>query len=145
MKSRFLLLAAAAFLAGCSSFKVGQINRFLSDDGEFITVEYGSGDDVHKSTFISPANGKEMTFESKLRVRVEMSDGERFMAYQCMNFLRSGTMYKSSDEKWMYHANGFTCSVYLRDEEKLDTVGRPLYRNVYNGVVSQAPVKPEGR
>ena len=71
--------------------------------------------------------------KSKLRVKVHLPDGDDFLAFQCMNLLRSGTMYRSDDEQWMFHANGFTTSVYRFDAAKND------YLLWFEGVICQSP------
>ena len=136
MLPRWLTAAGAIFaLCGCTSFNLSQTNRFINEDGEVISVDYGSGDSDYVTTFKSPMNGVEHDFKSKLRVRVTMPDGARFMAFQCFNELRSGTLYRSGNEKWSFHANGFTCTVYRLNE-------RNQYEPVFNGVVCQSPQKP---
>ena len=134
--SSFICLSLL-FLAGCTSFNLSQTNRFIDDDGQTITVDYGTGDSDHVSKFKSPMNGREFEFKSKLRVRVYLPDGTKFYAFQCMNDFTSGTLYKSDDEEWAYHANGFTCSVYKKVRET-----QPQYEPVFQGVVCQSPVKP---
>lgn len=135
-------VAAAVFLflfAGCTSFHVTQTVRFVDDDGRFVTVQYGVGDEDHTTTFVSPVNGKEIELKSKLRVRVEHFDGTRFTAYQCMNMLQSGTMYKTDDGEWMFLANGFTCMVFEYDEKRRD------HRIVFKGALAQSPARRIGR
>ena len=73
-------------------------------------------------------------FRSKLVVRAELPDGETFTAWQCMNFMRRGTMYKTDDERWMLLANGFSCVVYRRAEDNPED-----YREVYRGVLCDTP------
>ncbi|MBO7308970.1 MAG: hypothetical protein J6V38_04995, partial [Kiritimatiellae bacterium] len=114
MKIKLMTIAAMLVaLTGCNSFKVQQTNRFIDEDGNLISVQYGLLAKPHKTQFVSPVNGKTLDMESKLAVKVTLPDGGRFTGYQCMNMLRTGTMYKSSNEKWLFHANGTSCSVYL--------------------------------
>ena len=124
------------FLTGCVSFILTQRCVFVDEDGKFTTVEYGSGKSEHTTTFTSPGNGKEMEFKSKLRVRVHLPN-ESFTAYQCMNVLQSGTMYRTDDKKWLFHANGFTCSVYRQTEDEKD------YLLVFQGVLCESPKKAD--
>ena len=132
---KFFVLCITAFaVAGCTSFNLSQTNRFINEDGEVISVDYGSGNSEYVTTFTAP-NGKEFDFKSKLRVRVTMPDGERFYAFQCFNELLSGTLYRSANEKWSYHANGFTCTVYRQNDQG-------LFAPVFEGVVCQSPEKP---
>ena len=81
-----------------------------------------------------PATGKEVEFKSKLVVRVELPDGDSFTAWQCMNFMQSGTMYKTDNDKWQILVNGFTCRIYLRVDD-----GSGRYREVYRGILCESP------
>ena len=126
--------AAALAMAGCQSYEIVQRNVFSDEDGNLVAVDYGRGEKDHVNTFVVPATGKEMEFKSKLVVRAELPDGETFTAWQCMNFLRRGTMYKTDDGRWMLLANGFSCVVYRRSEEDPDS-----YREVYRGVLCDTP------
>lgn len=129
----------ALLLAGCTSFHVTQTVRFVDDDGRFVTVQYGVGDEDHVTAFVSPVNKKEVELKSKLRVRVRLDDGTKFTAFQCMNMLQSGTMYKTDDDEWMFLANGFTCVVFEYDEDRRD------YRVAFQGVLAQTPTGGKGR
>lgn len=129
---------AAALLVGCSSFHQTQIVKFVDDDGRFVDVVYGYGDEDHVTKWVSPVNGKTIELKSKLRVKVKMEDGPSFKAFQCMNTLGSGTMYKTDNDRWMYLANGFTCAVFEWDDVRKD------YRYVFQGVLCQTPEDLEG-
>ena len=134
-KLRVALCALAlAFAAGCQSFDILQKNVFVDEDGNVVTVEYGRSTSDHVSKFIVPATGKEMEFKSKLVVRAELPDGTRFTAWQCMNFLARGTMYKTGNDKWMLLADGFSCAVYHQTEED-----KTRYLEVYRGVLCDTP------
>ncbi len=133
----FAALAALAF-AGCVSFHQTQIVKFVDDDGRLLEVVYGYGDKDHVTTWASPINGKEIELKSKLRVKVNMDDGPSFMAFQCMNTLGSGTMYKTDNDRWMFLANGFTCALFEFDSSVDD------YITVFQGVLCQPPVNEEG-
>jgi len=130
-----VLSAIVTAFAGCQSWEVRQANIFSDEDGRIVRVEYGRSESVHRNKFISPVTGKEMDFESKLVVRVTMPDGDRFTAWQCMNFLRSGTMYKTDNEQWMVLANGFSTIVYAREKDS----GR--YAEAYRGVLCETTDK----
>ena len=47
-----------------------------------------------------------------------------------MNYLPYGTMYKSDNEEWMLHANGFSCTIYKQTEED-----ETKYKEVFRGVL----------
>ena len=126
--------AALALAAGCQSYTIVQENMFADDDGNVAVVEYGRSERDHVNTFVSPATGKEMDFKSRLVVRARTPGGESFTAWQCMNFLARGTMYKTDNGRWMLLANGFSCVVYRQTEEDPDN-----YREVYRGVLCETP------
>jgi len=129
----FSILLAFA-LAGCQGYDIVQTNVFANDDGHVVFVDYGRSDREHVNTFRAPTNGQIMEFKSKLAVRVTLPDGDRFTAWQCMNFQATGTMYKTDSEKWMLLANGFTCIVYRQDERD-----PTRYREVFRGVLCDTP------
>ena len=123
------LALALRLAAGCRSYDVVQRNVFVNEDGDVVAVEYGRGGSDHVSTFTAPATGKEVEFRSRLVVCAELPDGTRFTAWQCMNFLPRGTMYKTDNGKWMLLADGFSCTVYRRED------GGGGYGEVYRGVL----------
>lgn len=128
-------LAAALLLQGCQSYEIVQRLIFADDDGNVVVVDYGRSESEHHNTFISPANGKEMDYLSKLMVKVQLPDGDDFKAWECMNFLSRGRMYQTDDEEWKFLANGFSCMIYHR-------TGEPPprdYLEVYRGVVCDIP------
>lgn len=134
MKNLLFLLALAVTVCGCRSYEFMQSNIFADDDGNVVKIDYGRSDKIHTNTFISPANGQEMEFRSKLVIDVLLPDENSFTAWQCMNFLNSGTMYKTDNELWMVHVNGFTCSIYRQTEEV-----KTRYMEVYRGVLCESP------
>ena len=123
-------LAAGMLAVGCQSYTIVQTNMFSDEDGNIVQVDYGRSESDHVNTFVAPNTGKEMEFKSKLVVVVRLPDDETFKAWQCMNFLASGTMYKTDNERWMAHMNGFSCSIY----RQLAT-DRTRYEEVYRGVM----------
>ena len=129
-----MAVAAALSLAGCQSYEVVQRNVFSDEDGNLVAVDYGRSEKDHVNTFVAPLTGREMEFKSKLVVRAELPDGETFTAWQCMNFLRRGTMYKTDNGRWMLLANGFSCVVYRQSDGDPES-----YREVYRGVLCDTP------
>ena len=127
-------LLAALFAAGCQSYDVVQRNVFSDEDGNLVAVDYGRSGKDHVNTFVAPMTGKKMEFKSKLVVRAELPDGTTFTAWQCMNFMRRGTMYKTDNDRWMLLADGFSCVVFRRIED--DPAN---YREVYRGVLCDTP------
>jgi len=148
----FFLFTSLSALLGCQSYTIVQRNVFADDDGNVVSVEYGRSDEDHVNTFISPTTGKEMEFRSKLVVRANFAEnvadfhevrnrgavtnrielaGESFKAWQCMNFLSRGTMYRTDNDKWMLLANGFSCIIYRQTEEKT------RYLEVFRGVLCE--------
>ncbi len=134
---RLASIFVAFALAGCASFHQTQRVKFVDDDGRFAEVVYGYGDKDHITTWTSPINGKEIELKSKLRVKVSLENGPSFLAYQCMNTLRSGTMYKTDNDRWMFLANGFTSAVFELDEANEE------YKAIFEGVLCQPPVNEE--
>lgn len=138
MKLRSLLALAVLGLAlsGCQSYDIVQSNIFSNDDGYSVRVDYGRSSSDHVNVFRNPATGKDVEFKSRLVVDVCLPDGETFTAWQCMNFLRSGTMYRTDDEEWLVLVNGFTCFIYVKDPIPTDP-GR--YREIYRGLLCESP------
>ena len=125
---------AEVLFSGCQSYRLVQRNVFADDDGHVIVVDYGRSEKEHVNTFVSPVTGKEMEFRSKLVVEVQLPDGDTFKAWQCMNFLQYGTMYRSDSDEWMLLANGFTCLVYRQTDED-----ETRYLEVFRGVLCDSP------
>ena len=155
MRRTLFAACALAALAGCNSYRIAQTSHFANDDGMIVRVDYGFAEGDHVNTFVSPANGREFEFKSKLVVEVSLPDwpegvsydgkkrgaeppfdGERFTAWQCMNFGGNGTTYKTDDGEWFFLASGFTCKIARRDERS-----RTGYRDIFNGVLCNTPVK----
>jgi len=130
-------LVCALCLSACVSARIFQTNVFTNEGGEQVTVHYGRLDKDHTTTYLWPVTGKEVTLTSRLVVEVALPDGTSFTAYQCMNVLPSGTMYKTDNDKWMFHANGLSCTVYRR----VEVAGRTDYLEVYRGIVCESPRK----
>ena len=120
-----------ALVVGCQSYDIVQTNIFSDDDGNVVRVDYGRSSREHVNKFVNPATGKEMDFRSKLVIEVELPDGDRFTAWQCMNFLQSGTMYETDNGKWKVLANGFSTVLYYSTPEG--------YLEVYRGVLCESP------
>lgn len=135
MTLAFAVLAAA--LAGCVSFTPQQTSLFTDENGNLVSVDYGRSEKDHVSKFTAP-NGKELTMKSRLGVRVTLPDGEGFLGWECMNPLRSGTMYRSDNEKWMYHANGISCTVFRK---AVNPQGMEDYLLVFEGIICEGPKK----
>ena len=112
---RILAAAAAAMLAGCATwtFEPTRTSKFVNERNEYIVVDYGI--EEHESTFIGPG-GVRMPFRSKLKVRVEMPDGTRFVAYQ--NMSTEGRLYVSDNERWRFLERGVAAYVAERAPDK---------------------------
>ena len=137
LKQIFAAGAMAAAIAGCASFTPMQTSLFTDEEGNLITVEYGNTKNPRESKFTAP-NGKVMTMKSRLAVDVTLPDGTDFFAWECMNTLPSGTMYRSGNEKWMFHANGITCEVF---EKTVNPQGQDDYLLVFEGIICEGPKK----
>jgi len=136
LRTLILPVITCLTMAGCQSYDIVQSNIFSNDDGDGVLVEYGRSDSDHVNTFLNPNNGQEMEFKSRLVVRVTLPDGDRITAWQCMNFLQSGTMYKTDNEKWLVLVNGFTCMIYVKDPSPHDP---NRYREIYQGILCESP------
>jgi len=120
----FVLAALLAIAAGCQSYTIMQQNVFVDDDGNVLTVRYGHLESERTTTVRNPLTRKDVEMSSRLAVSLTLPEpnGSELMAYQCMNFLPSGTMYGTDDGKWLFLANGITSAVYLINEDKTDYV-----------------------
>lgn len=131
---RLVVAGCLLALVGCNSYEITQTSHFANDDAEIVRVDYGHAESDHVNTFVSPANGQEMEFHSRLVVEVTLPDGDDFTAWQCMNFSNNGTMYKTDDGAWYFLASGFTCKVARRRED-----GSGRYDEVFRGVLCNRP------
>ena len=122
-------LFALFLAAGCNTITQVQTMTFVDDNANVVVVDYGRAEKEHVGKCKSPTTGEDMDFRTKLLVKVVMPDGYSFKAWQTMNVLPSGTMYRSDDERWLFHARGITSSVYERTIDKTD------YKLVYEGVM----------
>ena len=112
---RILAATAAALLAGCATwtFEPTRSSKFVNERNEYILVDYGI--EEHESTFIGPG-GVKMPFKSKLKVRVTMPDGERFVAFQ--NMSAEGRLYVTDNGRWRFLERGVAAYVAERAPEK---------------------------
>jgi len=121
-------------LLGCQSYEIVQSNIFADDNGNVVRVDYGRSDSDHVSHFRAP-NGKELDFKTRLVVEVTLPDGDAVTAWQCMNMMGPGALYRTDDKEWSFHLTGFACSVYRR----LGREGRIEYREVFKGICCETP------
>ena len=105
---RILVTASLVLLAGCATwtFEPTRSSKFVNERNEYIVVDYGV--EEHESTFIGPG-GVRMPFKSKLKVRVTMPDGTRFVAYQ--NMSTEGRLYVTDNERWRFLERGVAAYV----------------------------------
>ena len=85
----------------------------MNEHNEYIVVDYGV--EEHESTFIGPG-GVRMPFKSKLKVRVEMPDGTRFVAFQ--NMSTEGRLYVTDNGRWRFLERGVAAYVAERAPDK---------------------------
>ena len=135
MVARKLAALALAFAlvlagAGCNTFTAVQKSSFIDEDGNRATVVYGQLEKDHKTQVKSPIDNRPIDMSSRLAVEVTLPTGKSIRAYQCMNLLPTGTMYKTDDGKWLFHANGTLCSIYIVNETGDD------YILVFDGTLS---------
>ena len=107
---RFILCSFALALVGCASFDVERSSAFIDENGRVVGVEYARGEE-HTTYFTAP-NGVKMPYKSKLKVRVTLPDGDRFIAYRNMSL--AGILYKTANEEWEYLEEGTACAVAQR-------------------------------
>ena len=118
----FLLVAAAALLAGCTSFEPLRSKRCVDDNNNYLHVDYGRDTKDHEST-TTLGKGVKWPFKSKNMVRVEMPDGTRFVAYQ--NLAPTGNLYKTEDEEWeFFESGGAGCLVAQLDKDRSGYITR---------------------
>lgn len=127
-----VVILALSMFCGCNTLVPVQTMLFLDDNGNVIQVDYSRAMKDYVTTYKSPLNGAELTFGTKLHVCVHMPDGYRFKAWETKKIISNATMYMSTDERWLFHARGTTCSVYERTIDKRD------YKLVYEGVMCSA-------
>ena len=126
-KMAFAALAAAALVAGCSSFTLEDREAFRDDNGNYIIAEYGKLSSEYKYTIVSPMNGVALECTSRRAVRITLPDGDTgkptgdTMTFRiCQNDSPKGTMYMTADEKWKYLTIGIRSRLYLINEAKTD-------------------------
>lgn len=116
MKTFSIIAAmAAVLLAGCATwtFVPTRTSKFVNESNEYIIVDYGI--EEHESTFIGPG-GVKIPFRSKLKVRVEMPDGTRFVAFQ--NMSTEGRLYATDNGRWRFLERGVAAYVAERAPDK---------------------------
>ena len=113
----FAILLAAA---GCTSFETTFSNSFMDEEGNVVHVVNGRLSSPHEFKVVSPGNGKLVDYKSKEAVKVTLPDGRRFTAYQTLNTIRIGNMYKTDDEEIVYVTNGLMCRIYALLEDGSD-------------------------
>jgi len=112
----FLAGATLALLAGCATwtFEATRTQRFVDEADRYVLVDYGAEKEPRSSTF-RLSNGVTLPFKSKLKVRVELPDGTRFVAYQRMS--QAGNLYMTDDENWEYFEQATGCLVAKKAED----------------------------
>ena len=102
--------AALLLLAGCATwtYEPTRSQKYVDDANNYVHVDYGSEKEPRASTFVL-SNGVRLPFKSKLKVRVELPDGTRFVAYQRMS--QAGNLYLTDDETFEYFEQGTGCIV----------------------------------
>lgn len=108
-----MALLALGLLAGCATwtFEATRSQRFVDEENRYVHVDYGQEKEARSSVFVL-SNGVKLPFKSKLKVRVELPDGRRFVAYQRMS--EAGNLYKTDDEEFEYFEQAAGCVVARR-------------------------------
>jgi hypothetical protein len=131
----------AMFLAGCATwtFEPQRTARFVDEENNFITVDYGMDEKAHETVFTTD-HGVRLPFKSKLKVRVELPDGTRFVAHQ--NMAIQGNLYVSKDGEWKFFESGMGCAVakIAEDENGYVLVYRgTMCANLHNPFAEKRP------
>lgn len=114
--SGFIFSAFLAVLTGCATwtFEATRSQKFVDESNNYVLVDYGSEKEPRASTF-QLSNGLKLPFKSKLKVRVELPDGTRFVAYQRMS--SAGNLYMTDDETWEYFEQGTACIIAKKAQD----------------------------
>ncbi|MCR5414284.1 MAG: hypothetical protein K6F50_06105 [Kiritimatiellae bacterium] len=112
------MLAAAALLSGCSTFRLVQEDMFVDGDGLVLTARYGELSRPYTYEIVSPVNGAvlECTDRSVVELVLPEPSGEEIMCYICQKIAGKGTMYMTRDRKWKYWTIGTMSRLYLINE-----------------------------
>lgn len=112
-----------AILAGCATwtFEPTRTQKFVDESGRFVIVDYGM-DQEPRETYFALSNGVRLPFKSKLKVRVEMPNGTRFVAYQHMS--SAGNLYITDNEDWEYFERGTSCLIAEQDKDRKGFIPR---------------------
>lgn len=120
--SSFFILHFSLFilLSGCVSFEKTFSNSFIDDDGNVVSIVSGRLSEDHVFQVVSPGNGKLVDYKSKEAVKITLPDGQEFTAYQTLNTIPIGNMYKTEDGGIIYVTNGLMCRIYAMLEDGSD-------------------------
>jgi len=142
MKPTLIAIAAAAALAGCTSFRPTRNDSFVDKDGLVLGAVYGESSKPYTYKMVSPINGAEMEGEDTKMVRLTLPppSEEVLTCYICQNESPKGTMYATKDMKWKYLTIGIASRLYLWYPEEGD------YLLVFEGdLVPGAPIGDQKR
>jgi hypothetical protein len=143
---KILFPILAMFLAGCATwtFEPQRTARFVDEENNFVTVDYGMDEKAHETVFTTPM-GVRLPFKSKLKVRVELPDGERFVAYQ--NMAVQGNLYVTKNGEWKYFESGLGCAIakLAEDENGYNLVYQgTMCANMHNPFAEKTPTLSPG-
>ena len=132
---KYFAAVALALLAGCATwtFEPLRSQKFVDEENNYVHVDYGSEKENRTSVF-TLSNGVRLPFRSKLKVRVELPDGKRFVAYQRMS--ETGNLYMTDDEDYEYFEQGTACVVAHRAK------GAKRFGVVFQGVLCASVRNP---
>ncbi|MBO7166089.1 MAG: hypothetical protein J6V88_01015 [Kiritimatiellae bacterium] len=110
MKNTILFLIAFLFIGGCATwtFEATRTAMFVDNFNNYATIDYGMEEEARNTVFVTDT-GVRLPFKSKLKVRVTLPDGTRFVAYQNMSL--QGNLYKTEDAEWEFFESGMACIV----------------------------------
>lgn len=113
--SRILAVATVALAAGCATWRFTPVMTavFVNENNEYATIDSGREE---REQIVRGVDGRDVVFVMHLKVRVEMPDGERFVAYQVPADV-PGALYRTDDGEWQVLEQGVSCMVFKMDDD----------------------------
>lgn len=134
--AKTLCLSLLLLAEGCATwtFTPLRTRRFVDDVNNYVLVDYGEDEKAEYSGVAHFSWGGSLPFKTKEKVRVELPDGDRFVAYRHLS--ERGNLYRTKDGEWEFFEEGVACIVARRIQ------GEREYRMVYQGVLCAAVRNP---
>lgn len=134
--TKALCLSLLVCMEGCATWTFSPLRtrRFVDDVNNYVLVDYGEDAKAEYSGVAHFSWGGSLPFKTKEKVRVELPDGERFVAYRHLS--ERGNLYRTKNGEWEFFEEGVACIVARRIPD-----GRE-YRMVYQGVLCASVRNP---